>query len=179
MSFDILSIRSPAYRYLPIANQHQHPRMTRHFFASLLVTSLATAPTVMAQAPTRAQDSVFVRQSYTKLDRQITMRDGVKLAVAEINQAGGVLGRPLQVVERDDEAEQLVYELSARGYEVVTIVEQTKTKRLATARLRRAEDRAVFIDLLFASSGIERELAAAAVRIDDELYLDGGLTATQ
>ncbi|MDB4934377.1 MAG: hypothetical protein JWP87_1349, partial [Labilithrix sp.] len=70
-------------------------------------------------------------------------------------------------VERDDEAEQLVDELGARGYEVVTIIEQTKTKRLATARLRRAEDRAVFIDLLFASSGIERELAAAAVRVDD------------
>ena len=70
-------------------------------------------------------------------------------------------------VERDDEAEHLVYELSSRGYEVVTIIEQTKTKRLATARLRRAEDRAVFMDLLFASSGIEREVAAAAVRIDD------------
>lgn len=70
-------------------------------------------------------------------------------------------------VERDDDAEQLVYELTTRGYEVVTIIEQTKTKRLATARLRRAEDRAVFIDLLFASSGIERELAATAVRIDD------------
>jgi hypothetical protein len=70
-------------------------------------------------------------------------------------------------VERDDEAEQLIYDLSTRGYEVVTIIEQTKTHRLATARLRRAEDRAVFIDLLFASSGIERELAAAAVRIDD------------
>ena len=70
-------------------------------------------------------------------------------------------------VERDDEAEQLVYELSTRGYEVVTIIEQTTTKRLATARLRRAEDRSVFIDLLFASSGIERELAATAVRIDN------------
>ena len=79
MSFDVLSIRSSTYRYLPIANQHQHSRMTRHFFASLLVTSLAAAPTVMAQTPTRAQDSVFVRQSYTKLDRKVTMRDGVKL----------------------------------------------------------------------------------------------------
>ena len=34
----------------------------------------------------------------------VSMRDGVKLAVDEINKAGGVLGRPLQVVERDDEA---------------------------------------------------------------------------
>src|SRR4051812_9219701 len=34
----------------------------------------------------------------------VSMRDGVRLAVDEINKAGGVLGRPLQVVERDDEA---------------------------------------------------------------------------
>ena len=34
----------------------------------------------------------------------VSMRDGAKLAVAEINRAGGVLGRPLELVERDDEA---------------------------------------------------------------------------
>jgi branched-chain amino acid transport system substrate-binding protein len=34
----------------------------------------------------------------------VSMRDGVRLAVEEINKAGGVLGRPLQVIERDDEA---------------------------------------------------------------------------
>ena len=34
----------------------------------------------------------------------VSMRDGVKLAIEEINKAGGVLGRPLQGVERDDEA---------------------------------------------------------------------------
>lgn len=33
-----------------------------------------------------------------------SMRDGVKLAAAEINAAGGVLGRQIQLVERDDEA---------------------------------------------------------------------------
>jgi branched-chain amino acid transport system substrate-binding protein len=33
-----------------------------------------------------------------------SMRDGVKLAVAEINADGGVLGRPIQLIERDDEA---------------------------------------------------------------------------
>jgi hypothetical protein len=70
-------------------------------------------------------------------------------------------------VDHDDEAERLVHALSTRGYEVITIIEQTKTNRLATARLRRAEDRAVLVDLLFASSGIEREIAATAVRIDD------------
>lgn len=34
----------------------------------------------------------------------VSMRDGVRLATDEINKAGGVLGRPLQLVERDDEA---------------------------------------------------------------------------
>lgn len=70
-------------------------------------------------------------------------------------------------VDVDEDAERLVRGLSARHYEVVAIIEQTRTKRLATARLRHAEDRSVFIDLLFASSGIEREVATAAARIDD------------
>jgi branched-chain amino acid transport system substrate-binding protein len=34
----------------------------------------------------------------------VSMRDGVRLATAEINKAGGVLGRQLQLIERDDEA---------------------------------------------------------------------------
>ena len=34
----------------------------------------------------------------------VSMRDGVRLAVEEINKSGGVLGRKLQLVERDDEA---------------------------------------------------------------------------
>jgi branched-chain amino acid transport system substrate-binding protein len=34
----------------------------------------------------------------------VSMRDGVRMATEEINKAGGVLGRQLQLVERDDEA---------------------------------------------------------------------------
>ena len=34
----------------------------------------------------------------------VSQRDGVKLGVAEINSKGGVLGRQIQLVERDDEA---------------------------------------------------------------------------
>ncbi|SAL26909.1 ABC transporter substrate-binding protein [Caballeronia telluris] len=34
----------------------------------------------------------------------VSMRDGVRLATAEINKSGGVLGRPIVLVERDDEA---------------------------------------------------------------------------
>ena len=34
----------------------------------------------------------------------VSMRDGAKLAVAEINKAGGIMGKQIQLVERDDEA---------------------------------------------------------------------------
>ena len=34
----------------------------------------------------------------------VSMRDGVRLAAQEINKSGGVLGRQLQLIERDDEA---------------------------------------------------------------------------
>lgn len=43
----------------------------------------------------------------------IAMRDGIRLAAQEINEAGGILGRPLQLIERDDEA------LPERGAQVV------------------------------------------------------------
>lgn len=38
----------------------------------------------------------------------VSMRDGAKLAAAEINKSGGVLGRQIQLVERDDEAKNEV-----------------------------------------------------------------------
>lgn len=34
----------------------------------------------------------------------ISMREGIRIAAAEINAAGGLLGRPVELVERDDEA---------------------------------------------------------------------------
>ncbi|GAB2866974.1 CocE/NonD family hydrolase [Hymenobacter ruber] len=40
---------------------------------------LAASPAAQAQTSPRAQDSAFVKANYTKLDRQVTMRDGVKL----------------------------------------------------------------------------------------------------
>jgi hypothetical protein len=54
-------------------------------------------------------------------------------------------------VANDQEAESLLNALSRRGYSVDTVIEQTRTGRLATARLRHPVDPDVFIDLLFAS----------------------------
>lgn len=56
----------------------------------------------------------------------VSMRDGVRLATAEINKAGGVLGRQLVLVERDDEAKnergvQIAQELINKEKVVATL----------------------------------------------------------
>ena len=56
----------------------------------------------------------------------VSMRDGVKLAVAEINAKGGVLGRPIVMIERDDEAKnergvQIAQELINKEQVVATL----------------------------------------------------------
>jgi predicted nucleotidyltransferase len=74
-------------------------------------------------------------------------------------------------VPDDAAAEALVADLVRRSWHVTAIVEQEATGRLAQVRLR--PDRAGMVcDLLFASSGIEAEIAAAA----QSLELVPGLT---
>jgi branched-chain amino acid transport system substrate-binding protein len=56
----------------------------------------------------------------------VSMRDGVRLAASEINVRGGVLGRQLQLVERDDEAKnergvQIAQELINKERVVATV----------------------------------------------------------
>jgi predicted nucleotidyltransferase len=67
-------------------------------------------------------------------------------------------------VRGDQDAEQAVHALQRRGYRVHALVEQEAAGRLATARLvPRGEDEAgIVLDVLFASSGIEPEIAESA-----------------
>ena len=56
----------------------------------------------------------------------VSMRDGVKLAAKEINDKGGVLGRKLELVERDEEAKnergvQVAQELINKEKVVATV----------------------------------------------------------
>jgi hypothetical protein len=68
-------------------------------------------------------------------------------------------------VVNDDEAERLVNELRADRFDVFAVVEQVATGRLATARLRHLES-AMIVDLLFASCGIEPEIADGAETLE-------------
>lgn len=67
----------------------------------------------------------------------------------------------------DAEAEALVDTLRAGNYGIAAIVEQEAVGRLATVRLTRSDERqAPVIDLLFASSGVEREVVEEAESIE-------------
>jgi branched-chain amino acid transport system substrate-binding protein len=76
--------------------------MTRFTKIALALASASLATLSLAADPIKiGVDGPFTGGSSSM---GVSMRDGVRLAVEEINKAGGVLGRPLQVVERDDEA---------------------------------------------------------------------------
>lgn len=71
-------------------------------------------------------------------------------------------------VSDDEGAEQAVHSLQRRGYHVHALVEQEAAGRLATTRLvppGESEAGAV-LDVLFASSGIEPEIAEAAEALE-------------
>ncbi|MBB3212407.1 branched-chain amino acid transport system substrate-binding protein [Herbaspirillum sp. Sphag1AN] len=92
--------------------------------AALLGLSFSLASTSQAADPIK----IGVSGPFTggSAPMGVSMRDGVKLAVAEINAAGGVLGRPLQLIERDDEAKnergvQVAQELINKERVVATV----------------------------------------------------------
>lgn len=67
-----------------------------------MTLSLSSAAALAAEPPIK----IGVSGPFTggSSSMGVSMRDGVRLAAAEINKAGGVLGRQIQLVERDDEA---------------------------------------------------------------------------
>ncbi len=77
-------------------------------------------------------------------------------------------------VGSDTEAEDLVRRFGQAGYGIKAVVEQEAQDRVATARLLPPgePEEGLVLDLLFASSGIEPELVAAA----DVLEVFSGLT---
>ncbi len=71
-------------------------------------------------------------------------------------------------VADDREAEGLIFQLQSYGYQIITTLEHEVTGRLATMRLTPPVETtpAVILDLLFASSGIEREVVANATAVE-------------
>jgi len=92
---------------------------------SLLAASLLVAFS-MAQAADPIKIGVSGPYTGGSSSMGVSMRDGVRLAAKEINAAGGVLGRQIELVERDDEAKnergvQIAQELINREKVVATV----------------------------------------------------------
>lgn len=79
----------------------------RHWMAATLgALAVLAAPAAIAQAPA-ATVKVGLIGPFTgpSSDFGIPLRQGIELAVAEINTAGGYLGRPLELVVHDDKGD--------------------------------------------------------------------------
>jgi branched-chain amino acid transport system substrate-binding protein len=96
--------------------------MTKRLLGVLAALAIAT--------PAMAQQTIKIGVSgpFTggSSSMGVSMRDGVRLAVAEVNKAGGVLGKQIQIVERDDEAKnelgaQIAQELINKEKVVATV----------------------------------------------------------
>ncbi|WP_144631707.1 ABC transporter substrate-binding protein [Bordetella genomosp. 13] len=74
------------------------------FRLKLLAGTLALTLCAAAQAADNIKIGVTGPFTGGSSSMGVSMRDGVRLAIEEINKNGGVLGRQLQAVERDDEA---------------------------------------------------------------------------
>jgi branched-chain amino acid transport system substrate-binding protein len=98
-------------------------------FLATTFTAAALAATALTSVAFAADPiKIGVTGPYTggSSSMGVSMRDGVRLAVAEINKAGGVLGRQLQIIERDDEAKnevgaQVAQELISKEKVVATL----------------------------------------------------------
>lgn len=73
------------------------------------IKSIITALALVSSVSAFAADSIKIGVSgpYTggSSPMGVSMRDGVRLAASEINARGGVLGRKIELVERDDQAD--------------------------------------------------------------------------
>ncbi len=73
------------------------------------IKSIITALALVSSVSAFAADSIKIGVSgpYTggSSPMGVSMRDGVRLAASEINAKGGVLGRKIELVERDDQAD--------------------------------------------------------------------------
>jgi len=103
--------------------------MIHRFKLLACAAALATSAALVA-APAQAADPIKIGVSgpFTggSSSMGVSMRDGVRLAAEEINKSGGVLGRKLELVERDDEAKnergvQIAEELINKEKVVATV----------------------------------------------------------
>ena len=163
--------------------------MTRTTWIGAGLLSMALSFSAQAQQPIK----IGVSGPFTggSAAMGVSMRDGVKLATQEINKAGGVLGRPILLIERDDEAKnelgvQIAQELinkenvvatvgfintgvslaSQRFYQEaeIPVMNNVATGTLVTNQFRAPDHKANYVFRNAANDSIQSAMIADAVR---------------
>lgn len=113
--------------------------MTKFLKCKLTFASIALSVVLSAHAAEPIKIGVSGPFTGGSSPMGVSMRDAIRLATDEINKSGGVLGRPLQLVERDDEAKNprgamVAQELIYREKVVATLGVINTGVMLASAR---------------------------------------------
>ncbi|ABD69564.1 Extracellular ligand-binding receptor [Rhodoferax ferrireducens T118] len=96
------------------------------FFRTIALSSVALAVASMSMAADNIKIGLQGPLTGGSSPMGVSMRDGAKLAVTEINAHGGLLGRKIEMIERDDEAKnergvQIAQELINKEKVVATV----------------------------------------------------------
>jgi branched-chain amino acid transport system substrate-binding protein len=96
------------------------------FMRNIALSSVALAVVAMSYAADTIKIGLQGPLTGGSSPMGVSMRDGAKLAVAEINAKGGLLGRKIEMIERDDEAKnergvQIAQELINKEKVVATV----------------------------------------------------------
>ncbi|MEO7731093.1 MAG: nucleotidyl transferase AbiEii/AbiGii toxin family protein [Kofleriaceae bacterium] len=120
----------------------------------------------MAKAPSMTKLGATLRAILTAFSGQpaFALVGGVAVSARTVPRFTRDLDFAL-AVEGDAEAERVVFGLQGRGFSVVATIEHATAHRMATVRLRESP-RAPFVDLLFASCGLEPEIVRAATPLE-------------
>lgn len=94
----------------PVPENARDPRVLRLLFA---IAFLAAAPGASAENTTPIRIGVSAPLTGGSSPMGLSMLTGIRIAANQVNASGGVLGRPVELVERDDEAR------NERGAQVV------------------------------------------------------------
>lgn len=94
------------------------------------------------------------------LGKRYAVVGGIAVSVLAAPRSTGDVDLAIAVAD-DGEAEAVARSFAAAGYRIDSLFEQDETKRLAGVRIHDSET-GVGLDLLFAMSGIEAEIAASA-----------------
>lgn len=83
-------------------------------------------------------------------------------------------------VADDKEAELIIRSLQNLGFQPVTLLENKKHRKISTVRLLSDTYQGIFIDLLFCTSGIEKEVVETAEKIEilKDLYVNVASTSS-